>query len=226
MIANLLMRRLFGAILSALLVFPAGLVSASLETLDQYPPLLIGPGDLLLITVYNEPDLHPEYSVDGEGNIVFPLVGEVSLAGLTQAQASRALAKELSRFQKDPQITVMVKNTANYAISVLGHVVRPGKFQIRGKPTLLSALAEAGGPREEASLNSTILIRGNEKHRIYLERYLTDTNNEYKQPNLLPGDVLMIPKSSWPNLREWSIIVGILSSSVILSLAVAERTRR
>jgi polysaccharide export outer membrane protein len=188
-----------------------------------YPPLLIGPGDILNITVYGEKDLPSTYLVDSAGAIVFPLVGDLHLAGLTQAKAGEELAGRLSKYQKDPQVTVLITETAQYTIAVLGHVARPGKYRIRGLPNLLSAIAEAGGPLPHSSLNSTVLVRGEERLTLALGDFLSSSADLKPQPLLYPGDVLFVPQSPWPTIGEWGIIVGILTSAVVLSTALKNR---
>jgi len=202
---------------------PPCMLAASEVTSTGYPRILIGPGDLLDITVYGEKDLPTSFLVDSDGNIVFPLVGSVFCAGTTQAQMSQNLATALGAYLKNPQVTVLIHESNSYNISVIGQVARPGKYPIRGKPNLLSALSEAGGPLENAELSESILIHGNYKQEVDLERYLQGKGAIQDPLQLYPGDVLMIPKSPWPSIGEWGIIAGILSSAVLISTSLKNR---
>jgi polysaccharide export outer membrane protein len=205
--------------LSACLMLPGGLRAAADEGrgLGGYPRMLIGPGDLLSITVYGEEkDMPTDYLVDSEGSIVFPLVGLFHCSGLTQAQMSKSLAKELKAFEKRPQVTVLIKESNAFTISVLGSVQKPGKYPIRGVPDLLSAISEAGGPNEDAALGSAILVHGKTKQRVDLSDDLQGSGTIKEHIVLYPGDVLMVPKSPWPSWGEWGIMASILSSTAVV----------
>ena len=190
---------------------------------DKYPPFVIGPGDLLNITVYGERDLPTAFLVESDGSIVFPLVGEIQLGGLTQGRASERLAAAMAKFQKEPQVTVLVTESAQYTIAVLGNVARPGKFRIRGLPNLLNVIAEAGGPLPQSSLNRTVLVRDERSSILPLGDYLSESNNLPAQPILYPGDVIFIPHSQWPTIGEWGIIMGLISSGILIANSLQRR---
>jgi polysaccharide export outer membrane protein len=191
---------------------------------QQYPPFLIGPGDTLNITVYGEKDLPVLFLVDSSGTIVFPLAGAVQVGGLTQVEASQSLAKKLVAYLKQPDVTVLVADTAQYTISVLGNVARPGKYRIRGLPNLLSALSEAGGPLQHSALDDSILIHGDQHRRVPLSSFLVSSADaKQAQPLLYPGDVLYVPTSPWPTVGEWGIIAGILTSSALVAVSLKNR---
>jgi protein involved in polysaccharide export with SLBB domain len=192
-------------------------------TASQYPPFLIGPGDLLNITVYGEKDLPTAFLVESSGEILFPLAGTIKLAGLTQVQASQALDTALEHYIKAPMVTVLVTESAQYTVSVVGSVVKPGKFPIRGLPTLLDVLAEAGGPAEHADLSGAILIHNDQKTNIRLDQFLLDQSVQAPNTVLYPGDILMVPESHWPTVAEWGIIASILSSATAIVIAVNNR---
>jgi polysaccharide biosynthesis/export protein len=188
----------------------------------KYPPLLIGPGDLLNITVFGEDpkELPPSFLVDSTGAIVFPLVGSVYVGGLTQVQASRVLARKLRKFLRDPQVTVLVTDSAQYTVSIMGNVVKPGKYLIRGLPTLLGALAEAGGPLPNSALNDAVLVRDDKSTKVSLGLYLNASDLPHEEPLILPGDLLYVPVSPWPTIAEWGIIATVVSSAAVLSDAL------
>jgi polysaccharide biosynthesis/export protein len=194
--------------------------SVSGATQINYPPLLIGPGDMVGVTVYGETGLPDRYLVDSTGTIVFPLVGAIVLGGLTQVEASQALTAALSKYLKEPQVTVLVVDSAQYTVSVMGNVVKPGIYLIRGLPTLLGALAQAGGPLPHSDLNDTVLVRDNKSIKMPLGIYFDSSHAAQSQPLIYPGDVILVPESPWPTLAEWGIIASILSSAAILTEAI------
>lgn len=107
----------------------------------------IGTGDVLRITVYGQPDLTTEVRVGESGNITFPLIGNVKLAGFTHAQGETEIAKRLSKggFVLEPFVTLNVVQYRSQQISVLGRVNRPGKFTLEKVSRVSDALALAGG---------------------------------------------------------------------------------
>ena len=211
------MRRALCGFLALWLAVPVPLLLASESLPESYPPFLIGPGDLLNITVYGEKDLPTAFLVESDGSIVFPLVGEITLGGLTQALAGERLATALAEYQKEPQVTVLVTESAQYNIAIIGNVSHPGKFRIRGLPNLLNAVAEAGGPLPGSSLNRTVLVRGDRSSILPLGDYLSEGDRMPPQPILYPGDLVFIPRSPWPTIGEWGIIVGLISSGILIA---------
>jgi protein involved in polysaccharide export with SLBB domain len=197
------------------------------KTEKTYPQLVIGPGDILFITVYGETgggitagggsQLTTDYQVDSNGVITYPFLGEVHLAGLTPAEASEKIAKLLLKPRK---VSVLVKESNTFWVSILGNVGKPGKYQIKGAPTLLSALAEAGGPLPGSDLGGTILIHDNFKAKINLGDLLQGEGDMKLQPYLYPGDTVMVPKSGWPDLGELAIVASILTSGVVVAVEI------
>lgn len=231
-----------------ILASPAGLVWADAtqasdsgvsQIAKDYPVLLIGPGDLLFITVYGEngsassgaggvggaemsmgvdTQLPTDYQVDSNGVITFPFLGNVKLAGLTPAQASSKLARLLDKPRK---VSVLVKESNTYWVSILGNVAKPGKYQIKGTPNLLSALAEAGGPLPDTDMGGAILVHDNVKSRIQMDKYLQGTGPIGVQPYLYPGDTLMVQRSGWPSIGEIAIVASILASAAVVTVELS-----
>ncbi|MDM5179393.1 polysaccharide export protein EpsE [Massilia sp. DJPM01] len=109
--------------------------------------LQLGPGDVLKVSVYGSPDLTLEARVSEGGNISFPLIGQVPVAGLSAAAAEKKIASmlEAGNFVKKPQVNVIVTAVQSQQVSVLGQVNRPGRYPIEGKRSLIDLLAMAGG---------------------------------------------------------------------------------
>jgi protein involved in polysaccharide export with SLBB domain len=221
-------------------VLPAGLGAAPLPTATPtaqapekepvYPPLTIGPGDILTITVLgydrsiggstgtpsSSTSLLPvTYLVDSDGKILFPFVGQVALENLSQIDASKLLMQKLRGYLKYPQVTVVITDSNSYNVSVLGDVTRPGQFMIRGKPDILAMVAQAGGPGPDPDLEGVLITRGTEKINVDLGKYLTDRNYHRIAPTVYPGDVVYVPPSPWPSQRDISIFLGVIITSVV-----------
>jgi polysaccharide export outer membrane protein len=118
---------------------------------------LIGPQDVLKVTVFDEPDLSQSYRVDLDGMITFPLIGRMPAGGHTLSEFQDRLRDQLANgFIRNPQVRVEVEQYKSQSVFVLGEVRTPGRISMTGSKTLLEALAEAGSPTSAA--NSAITI--------------------------------------------------------------------
>ena len=112
------------------------------------PEYRLSPGDVVRITVYQNPDLTLETRINEANTITYPLVGEVPIGGMSVMLAERAIAERLrsGNFVRQPQVNVMVLQVRGNQASVLGQVNRPGRFPIETAELRLSDLiANAGG---------------------------------------------------------------------------------
>lgn len=109
---------------------------------------VLGAGDVVRITVFQSPELTLETRIPESGTINYPLLGSVTLGGLTINQAEKRLAEGLlnGKFVKKPQVSILVTQLRGSQASVLGHAVRPGRYTLESTNTRLSDLmALAGG---------------------------------------------------------------------------------
>jgi polysaccharide export outer membrane protein len=112
----------------------------------------VGPGDVLEIEVYDDPELSGLVTVQHGGEISFPLLGDVGVNGLTAREVRETLTLLLAKdYLVDPQVAVRVKEHRSQWITLVGEVVRPGKYFLQGSKTLLELLTEAGGFTSQAS---------------------------------------------------------------------------
>ncbi|GAA4020915.1 polysaccharide export protein EpsE [Actimicrobium antarcticum] len=107
----------------------------------------LGPGDVIKISVFGNPDLTLETRVSEAGSITFPLIGEVAIGGLPASEAEKKIAARLESggFLRKPQVNLIVTVLQSQQVSVLGQVTRPGRYPVDGKRTLTDILASAGG---------------------------------------------------------------------------------
>src|SRR3546814_6395808 len=90
---------------------------------------------------------------DASGNILFPLIGQVSFPGKTSTELSNAIAQRLGeRYLVDPQVSTIVSTSASQNVTVEGAVKKPGVFPLQGPTTLLQAMAFSEGPTQTAKL--------------------------------------------------------------------------
>ncbi|MFM9835192.1 MAG: SLBB domain-containing protein [Methylophilaceae bacterium] len=108
----------------------------------------LGPGDLLKITVHNNPDLSLETRIPEDGAISFPLIGKVPVGSLTASDAEKKIADKLDSggFVKKPQVNILVTGFQSKVVAVLGGVSRPGRYTLERATNLTDLLALVGGP--------------------------------------------------------------------------------
>ena len=112
----------------------------------------VGPGDVIEVAVYGNDDLSRIPTVQTNGSISLPLLGEVQVAGLTIAEVQRKITNLLEKdYLVKPQVEVKVREYQSQYVSVVGEVNSPGRKPIRGRMRLFDALIESGGFKATAS---------------------------------------------------------------------------
>ena len=131
-------------LIRTLIVFTLLATNVFAEKNLDYP---LGPGDVLRIQVFQNPDLTTETRVSENGSITFPLVGAVEVGSLSIAAAEKKIADALKNggFVKQPQINIVVLQMRGNQVSVLGQVNRPGRFPLETLSRVSDMLAMAGG---------------------------------------------------------------------------------
>lgn len=144
----------FAKLLSIFLLFWLGGAAAQ--------SVQVGTGDVLKILVYGHPDLESVERIAEDGTISFPLVGDISVVGMTEREVEKAIAGKLesSRVIRNPDVSVSVEEYSSLRVSILGYVTKPGVYELTKKSTLLDAVAEAGGLTDEAGGMAVITKSG------------------------------------------------------------------
>lgn len=158
---------------------------------------VIGPEDMLQITVWKNESLSRGLAVRPDGKISLPLLHDVQAAGLTPMQLQEKLAIALGEFMPNPEVSVTVTDVRSYRISVLGEVQKPGVLQLKSDTTVLEALALAGGFRDFASPSKIMILRKNgegqtQKIPFNYNRVVKDNRSE-GNVTLKAGDVVVVP---------------------------------
>lgn len=160
----------------------------------------LGPGDIVRITVYNNPDLTTEASVTQQGSITFPLIGEIKIGGMEKGQAEQIIARRLGDggFVVKPQVNVLVLGFKSQQISVLGQVNRPGKYPIEQASTLADLLAIAGGVSPNGADIITHITHGPDgkptKRDIDINQALRAGEMD-KNFTVRNGDIIFVPRA-------------------------------
>jgi polysaccharide export outer membrane protein len=158
---------------------------------------VIGPGDLLAINVWNEPEVTGKVPVRTDGKITVPLVGEIQAGGKTPSGLQATLAQKLNEFVKQPAVTVVVEEMNSRQFNVLGEVEHPGSYPLTRPTKVIDGLALAGGFRDFAKVKKIYVLRkGPSGATVKLPfNYKDVTNGKADQDNveLQPGDSIIVP---------------------------------
>lgn len=161
---------------------------------------VLGPGDIVELRQWKNPDVSGRIRILPDGTITVPLLGQVAAAGLTAAQLREKLSKGLARYiAQDPNmptLTVSVDEYLGYAVSVLGEVNQPGLYQPGHYVTVLEALALAHGLTPYARGERIAILRranGAERHIPISYKTLVEGGRPEMNLYLLRGDVVIVP---------------------------------
>lgn len=154
----------------------------------------LGAGDLVRVDVYENPDLATLGRLSEAGVLGFPLLGEVTLAGLTEREAATRIAERLSagRLVRDPQVSLTVEGFESQQVAILGAVARPGRYPVQPGSTVLDLLAEAGGLRDEAGERVVLRRSSGERRELPLTALLQGEGGDADLA-LRDGDRLFVP---------------------------------
>jgi len=130
----------------------------------------LGVGDAIRVTVHQQPDLTTDARINERGVIAVPLIGEVKVAGLSQAEAATAIGDSFKKGQylKNPQVTVAITTVRSRQVSVLGAVARPGRYPLDDTSSQLSDVIAAAGGISAAGGDTVMVIRDGKEERVAL----------------------------------------------------------
>jgi polysaccharide export outer membrane protein len=183
----------------------------------------IKPNDVLEIFVYGEDQLSQETVVLPNGNISYPLIGELLLGRLTTEEAASLISEDLSYYFSNPIVSVIFKKYINPKVSVLGSVRNPGLLDFQRGMRLTDYIALAGWTTPDADLGRCTVVRKDENRRTVLEVNLEDILREgWADQNLeLEGwDVVYVPRKSRVRWNDVFYVVTAVVSVVSLYLNV------
>lgn len=179
------------------LAIGVGVAQAARVSAAAQESLLIGPGDLLQVSVMREPELSEQARVMDSGEVVLPLIGRVKVGGDSAPTADAEIAKAyvVQQFLKHPQVTVTILKFATQTVSILGQVQHPGTVTITTPRSLLDVLAMVGGLTPDADRHLTIERGGVWGEQIQV--FLPNNAQADLRANVsvLPGDRILVPKA-------------------------------
>ncbi len=169
----------------------------------------VGGYDILSITVYDEKDLSNEsIRVSAEGMISFPLIGRITVGGLTTSEIEKLISRELAKgdFLYDAHISVMVSKYESSKFSALGALKNPGNYPLQARETILDGISRAGGvDNEKGEKQEAMIIRtinadqsGESKISINIDlQALLKGKDQISNIQLVDKDVIYIPKENY-----------------------------
>ncbi len=164
----------------------------------------IAPLDTLTIKVFKLPDLSGDYEVDLTGQVAMPLIGSVNAVDLTTAELDQRLTARLGeKYLQNPDISVGVKSSTRRNVTVDGAVTKVGTFGVNGPMTLIQAVAQAGGPTQDANVRRVAIFRQINGQRQSAAFDLTAIRRgEALDPPVFAGDIIVVDGSSIKELQK------------------------
>jgi polysaccharide export outer membrane protein len=159
---------------------------------------ILGPSDLLQIDVFQVDELSGTERINAAGYIKMPLIGLVKVAGLSREQSEDLITELYAEgYLQDPQVNIDIMEYVSHQITVLGHVTNPGVYPLKGKTTLLQALAMAGDAGALADEEEVVVFRSDEYgvvvgYVVNLEDVLAGTAID---PEIIGNDKVVVPVS-------------------------------
>jgi polysaccharide export outer membrane protein len=157
----------------------------------------IAPSDVLEVSVYGDETVtRGQLIVRPDGKISYPLVGDVTVAGLSTSEAKDAIEERMKEYIPGAMVTVIVQQLGSLQYYVIGKVAKPGMYNISNEITVLQALALAGGPTTFADESGIAIVRksGPEDIRLPFNYSRVKKGKDLEQNILLQrGDVIIVP---------------------------------
>lgn len=159
---------------------------------------ILGPGDVLQISVYDNEDLLTLTRVGDDGLIMMPLLGQINVQGLSVSEASEKIAQLLADgYIITPQVNIFVKEFRSKKAIILGRVRNPGIIEMSGPTTFLEIISKAGGLAEDYGETATIKRLENDEDNVIVVdlQSLVEGGDLSQNITIRDGDTIYISKS-------------------------------
>ncbi len=187
------MRPEFG-LLGGIVLMSASLLASEPVASDSYK---LHPGDIVAVSVWQEPGLEQLVLVRPDGGISFPLAGDLQAAGLTVGELTLTLKQKLKKYISDPVVTVTLQEIPGNRIYILGRVNKPGDFPLVTRDiSIMQALAMAGGLTpfaEEKKIKVLRTVNGQQKSIPFDYKKVRRGEGLEQNITLQAGDVIVVP---------------------------------
>lgn len=190
----------FSAIAAALSACSYKPLAPNVEPLSEYT-YVIGPGDTVEMFVWGNPEISRSVPVRPDGKISAPLIEELPATGKTPYQLAREIEKELSKYIRNPLVTVIVGGFVgpySEQIRVVGQASKPQAIAYKENMSLLDLMIQVGGVTQYAAGNRATIVRRvngvQQEFRVRIDDLLED-GDITANVNVLPGDILIVPEA-------------------------------
>lgn len=167
---------------------------------------ILGPGDKIEISVYRNDDLKRTVQIDTSGKITYPLVGDIQAGGSSIFQLRDKIRDGLSKYLRNPDVSINVVEALSQKIAVLGEVKNPGLFVLDTPLTSVEAVSKAGGFTTNAKQKNVLLIRGGLKKPelivLNMEGYFSKQDLA-QNVHLKNGDIIYVPETFIENVARF-----------------------
>jgi polysaccharide biosynthesis/export protein len=154
----------------------------------------IGVGDVLHITVWDEPQFTEVATVRPDGMISVPLVSDVTVVGMTPPAAEAMLTARLQKFVHKPRVTVTVQDIRSRMVYITGEVQRPGAYPLVSAMNVVQLVSRSGGLTDFAKKNRVYVLRKGNSGRINIDyRKVLKGQSPEQNVELAPGDTVVVP---------------------------------
>jgi polysaccharide biosynthesis/export protein len=185
--------RLWTAVVGGLLLAGCSHKSA-LKVDNSEQPYRIGREDVLDIAVWRDGDLSRTLPVRPDGYISMPMTGDVLAAGKTPTELGDEIKERLKPYVQEPRVTVILREVNSSRVFVTGEVAHPGAYPLRGRVSLIQAIALAGGFTDFANSDGIVVIRNDGQGGQIPVRYSDLVSPKESQELFLrPGDTIVVP---------------------------------
>ena len=173
------------------LIFILMLCTSTLLSAADNP---LGAGDMLRITVHDNPDLTTETRVTSDDTINFPLIGTIDITGKSVPQVEKLIAQQLESqgFLRKPQVNILVTEFLSQQVSILGNVTQPQRVPLHRDVTLTEVLAMAGGITQLGSDTVSIVSSKGDKPGKEKLNVTQIINGEREDVIVSPGDIIYV----------------------------------
>lgn len=158
---------------------------------------VIGPSDILAVTVWKEPDISRVLPVRPDGKISLPLVGELQASGLTASKLQDVITQKLKDYIGNPQVNVVVQEVKSRSFNIVGKVLKPGSFDLTKPTAVLDAIALAGGFQDFAKTSKIYVLRrmadGSQRMLPFNYKSVIKGKNLNENIELQSGDTVVVP---------------------------------
>lgn len=161
-------------------------------TPDTY---VIGPSDVITVTVWQQPTLSGSMLVRPDGMITLPLLADIAASGMTPSQLAEQISTRLKKYFRDPSVSVVLTQINSKKIYLLGEVAKKGPVELTYGMTLLEAISSAGGLTDYANAKKIYILRGEAggQQRIPVHYKQALKGNSEFNLALKTGDTIVVP---------------------------------